>query len=413
VSSTCCIAVIGHSSSARHVTYHLTRISASRFLRIYSNLLDDAGFVEEQPGFCHRAMQLISGLFSHTRSNSSALRLRRAKFGYLLVALLSSVAVAVYLLVLSIQGHANLVLQTREKQTPDGLQPPLFGICHNIFKIEDYNIVVEPDASESQPLRYETSNFIDLTLSTSPLFYNNKSTGRLLSRYSPSHISAAPSCFYHNLLPQLIGDAAINNQYLVGNDILENFTAFQEYNSKGLWTNCAVCYAPTRIRQSLNMRFDFALPELAPAGTFFPDNVYRVLPDNVYNFLRMKYKVFLSAPFYVGTGFFGQLNCSNAAKCGARASLTCCLQHLYDPVAPSTLTFGSVDLYSVPSSVCPAPLQRLLALSSTTTTSSVRSKPYVRYALLACKIDKISIWQPVTRCNRRRPPTSEKARCSH
>lgn len=288
-------------------------------------------------------MIFLRSLLSSSRANAASLKIRRLKCLYLLLALFSGLSITGYLLTVSVQGHLELVLQSRQVSAPDGLRPPLFGVCHTFFNIDQYNIV---DEKSSLPLDYELENFVE-PVPFDPIFFTNKSTRALAYQYSPSN-SIGPSCFYHNMLPQLLGTNFDRLKTFVATVVLSQSVAtFDQYIEKGSWRNCAICHSPSGIKQSLNMRFDFSLPEEKPASL-------KDLPDNVFKYFRLKKQVFKrgSSIPVLQTAVWMQLNCSNPVKCGEGEGYpyNCCMQNLYDAVNPSKLNFITADLVDIPSS---------------------------------------------------------------
>lgn len=244
-------------------------------------------------------------------------------------------------------------------------------MCHNILNIDQFNIVSQ---DSDAPLDYEFDNFVDLRYSSSPLLYTNERTSPLPPRYSPRDADTpTPSCFFYDLLPQLFG----RDKYTAQKDSMKSFlesAEFDKYVQNGSWKNCAICYAPFKIKHSLNMRFDFSLPEdPPPPRTYLPPELLAVyallqkklgnsstdaLLSNIYKIDHLRLTLFNNAGFQTfQTAFFGQLKCQNTVQCEGQeqAPYACCMRHLYHPVTPSTFTFGSVDLAPVPSSTPPPP----------------------------------------------------------
>jgi hypothetical protein len=322
-----------------------------RYLRSYRAILSDAGYVQDKPSICNRAISFLLSLRSpsHLSTGTAALKIRRLKCVYLLSALLTSLAITGYLLSVSVQGHLDLVLQSRQVPAQAGLKPPMFGVCHTFLNIDQFNIV---DSQTNLPLSYEFENFAEELGTFNPIYFTNQSTHALPFQYSPSS-GNGPSCFYHNLLPRLLGPNTDRLKQFVSVVIrgeTDGGAAFDEYIKRGLWRNCAVCYAPIGITQSLNMRFDLSIPEEKPSSS-------RDVPDNIYNFERLK-QTFGNPQVSQGAyAFWMQLNCSNTAKCGKEESYPydCCMRHMYDAASPSLFNILSADVMDVPSSTLPSP----------------------------------------------------------
>ena len=262
----------------------------SMYMHVYRHKLQDAGLVEKHGCCGSEAGMLRSCVGGHL--NANATKLRRLRVLYALVALALGLSISVYLLVVSIQGYFSPSLQSKPQKVEGGIVPPLFGVCHNVYNIVQFQI---SNAASNEPGQFEVQTLVESAqaLNLSPIYYTNKTTLPLPSMYSAG---SAPSCFSYQLLPQLIPSQI---SALI-NALKNDFPAFTESS----WRPCAVCYAPVGVKKSLDMRFDFALPVQLPPL------------EQLSQFAQMQSSASIAA---FTTGFWMALNCSNAVMCPGEA----------------------------------------------------------------------------------------------
>jgi hypothetical protein len=136
----------------------LQRHSFFRYLRVYCDTLDDAGFVEEKPGFWREMTQFLLSLCSSSSMTKTIFKLRWIKFLYFTIMLLAGTGVVGYLLFETIRGHMQLSYPSRQQPLTDGLMPPLFAVCHSMFVIDRFSPLTPPCSSPPHPPHLPTTS---------------------------------------------------------------------------------------------------------------------------------------------------------------------------------------------------------------------------------------------------------------
>ena len=92
------------------------------YLRVYRDKLQDAGLVEgrgREPGM----PKCCGGVWSARHLNANAVRLRRLRVIYTLLALALGISISVYLFIVSVQGYLNPSLQSKLQKWPVEFHP--------------------------------------------------------------------------------------------------------------------------------------------------------------------------------------------------------------------------------------------------------------------------------------------------